>query len=77
MTLRKFALLVLFGFAQGDRHHHEKPPHVLQQEVTDFIDYQIKEGGYDRRVMPPSEVWVLEKSYDFIHELFVTKRSRF
>ena len=48
---------------------------MVQQEVTEFLDYQILEGGYDRRILPPSDkplpimVDILIESIDAISEI--------
>ena len=63
------------------QHHHErrlsKSAHQIQEEVTEFLDYQLDEGGYDRRIMPPFDeseplpimVDILIESIDAISEI--------
>ena len=51
--------------------------------MTEFLDYQIKEGGYDRRIMPPVEdgkplpimVDILIESIDAISEIKMDFRN--
>ena len=73
--------------AQHHQHHHErrlsKTVHEVQEEVTEFLDYQMKEGGYDRRIMPPFdesqplpiEVDILIESIDAISEIKMDFRN--